>query len=372
MDETVNRVLRQPPSAETGPGARDLLLEAAEEARARWRRRHPDTVPEAVLEDSADLLLAALLAPRGSPIPEEARADEGLLEVRLRLLEFVRHAFVQGAGAAWSDEDGGPDAGRFLAILLRFEELAGVLEPRGEAQLTAGLGGPRAGELLVEIGHDLRSPLTSVLFLAEVLSASPGIRDDRHQLRQLGLIHAAAVTMLTLVNNFIELARTPEQSDEPEPSVFSLADLLEGLRRTLRPLADEKELAFRVSNRVPGSDRRCGYPVALSRILLNLGSNAIRYTDQGSVAIEVHEPAPGLVTLEVVDTGRGMDPERVRSLEDVFEPSATGSGVHFSGSGLGLVIVRKLLRRLGSELHLASKRGKGTRASFTVPLRTAG
>ncbi len=368
----MSRVLRHAPPAGVEPGARDLLLQSGEEARKRWRVRHPDTIPEPVLEDSVDLLLTALLAPPGSPVPEEARADEALLEVRLRLLEFVRNAFVRSAAAAWAGEDGGPDSGRFLQILLRFEELTEALEPRGEAQLTAGLSGPRAGELLVEIAHDLRSPLTSVLFLAEVLSASPGIRDDRHQLRQLGLIHAASVTMLTLVNNFVELARNPGESDEPEPSAFSLADLLEGLQRTLRPLADEKSLDFRVSNRVLGPDRRSGYPVALSRVLLNLGSNAIRYTDQGSVAIEVHEPAPGLVTLEVVDTGRGIDPGQVRRLEDVFEPSATGSGVHFSGSGLGLVIVRKLLRRLGSELDLASEPGKGTRASFTIPLRNAG
>jgi signal transduction histidine kinase len=351
-----------------GASLRKMLERAAEPASGRWAARYPEVAPAGVVDRSLALLVEALSAPPGTAVTAEVREPAALIEVRQILLGLLRGEFAKLVA------EGTHEAGEvpLLHSMLRFEEVAEALDVTGEDQVAAGLSGPRARELLAEIGHDLRSPLTSVLFLSEVLSASPGIREDRHQLRQLGLVHSAAVTMLTLVNNFMELARTGDRAEELKPSSFSLADLLEGSLRTLRPLADEKSLDFVVANRVTGPDRRTGYPVSLSRILLNLGSNAIKFTSEGHVTIRVTEPAPGLVEFVVEDTGPGMDTENQRRLEDVFEPSATGGRVQFSGSGLGLVIVRKLLRRSNSELHLHSEPGRGTRVSFTLPLAEAG
>jgi signal transduction histidine kinase len=357
------------PDPEGALPLRAWLTEAADHAAAAWVERYPEVAPQGVVRDSLALLVGALEEPPGTRIAEGVASPASLVEVRIILLRLLRRRFVRTATAS-AEVLGTPAV--LLPVFLRFEEVSEALDVTGEAQVEAGLSGPRARELLAEVGHDMRSPLTSVLFLSEVLSASPGIRDDRHQLRQLGLIHSAAVTMLTLVNNFIELARTEQGPDEARPSPFSLSDLLEGLLRTLRPLADEKGLALVVQNRVMGPDRRTGFAVPLSRVLLNLGSNAIRYTGEGRVTFEVSEPAPGLVSFVVEDTGPGMDTGNQRSLEDVFEPSATGSGVHFSGSGLGLVIVRKLLRKMGSELDLQSEAGVGTRVAFTLLLAEAG
>jgi signal transduction histidine kinase len=352
-----------------GDDLRSLLERATAPASRRWATRYPEIAPAGVVERSLALLVDALSGPPGTAVPAEIREPSALIEVRQILLDLLRGEFAKLAAEA---DRAGSGSIPLLRGMLRFEEVGEALQVTGEEQVEAGLSGPRARELLAEIGHDLRSPLTSVLFLSEVLSASPGIREDRHQLRQLGLMHSAAVTMLTLVNNFMELARSGDRAEEMKPSPFSLADLLEGSLRTLRPLADEKGLDFVVANRVTGPDRRTGYPVSLSRILLNLGSNAIKFTAEGHVTIRVSEPAPGLVEFVVEDTGPGMDTENQRQLEDVFEPSATGGRVQFSGSGLGLVIVRKLLRRSGSELHLHSEPGRGTRVSFTLPLAEAG
>jgi signal transduction histidine kinase len=368
------------PAPEDAPAVlRRLLDQALPRTRSRWFERHPETVPVAVVEDSLAVLRDALASPAGIGVDPEVLEPSAHIEVRKLLLDLLRgEALVLVAEAMNTPPEKGidgldTDASQLLSLLLRFEDVARAMDVTGDQAVDAGLSGPRARELLAEIGHDLRSPLTSVLFLSEVLSASPGIREDRHQRRQLGLIHSAAVTMITLVNNFMELARTgTSMEEESRPSPFSLADLLEGLLRTLRPLADEKGLRLEVQNTVAGPDRRMGYPVSLSRVLLNLGTNAIKFTEEGRVLVRASEPAPGLVEIQVVDTGPGMSPSQARSLEEVFEPSATGSGIHFSGSGLGLVIVRKLLRRMGSELRVESDPGSGTRAAFTIPLTGAG
>ncbi len=354
-----------------GGALRSLLECAAGAASERWSNRYRDVAPPGAVDAALGLFVDTLCAPPGAVVPDAVREPAAQIEIRQILLAFLRAAFAQGAAAAEAEDDGLGERG-LIEVFLRFDEVAEALEVTGEAQVEAGLSGPRARELLAEIGHDLRSPLTSVLFLSEVLSASPGIREDRHQLRQLGLVHSAAVTMLTLVNNFMELARSGDQAEELKPSTFSLADLLEGSLRTLRPLAEEKGLDLVVANRVTGPDRRTGYPVSLSRVLLNLGSNAIKFTASGHVTIRVSEPAPGLVEFVVEDSGPGMVASNGREPEDVFEPSATGGRVQFSGSGLGLVIVRKLLKRSGSELHIDSEPGRGTRASFTLPLAEAG
>lgn len=348
----------------------DALDASRRAARDAWARRYPNAVSDRVVDGSLRLLGDAVEADPGAPIDPVLREPASLLGVRRALLDLWRQAYAQRIEVP-RDPDGEDDPRRHLDRFLRFEEVRGELDPAWDEQVESALAGPKAHEMLAEIGHDLRSPLTSILFLSEVLKGADGIQDDSGQVRQLGLIYSGALTMLNIVNNFMELVRSGEEPSDPEPTVFSLADLMESTRRTVQPMADERGLALEVSNRPLGSERRTGHPVALSRILLNLVTNALKFTDEGDVMVRADEIVPGTVEFSVRDTGPGISEDHLDALFNVFEPAQDKSGVRFSGSGLGLVIVRRLLQSLGSKLECDSEPGVGSRFWFRIELPEA-
>ncbi|TVP45996.1 MAG: sensor histidine kinase [Gemmatimonadales bacterium] len=344
------------------------LEDSAAAARQYWNRRYPGTITGPALDASLRTLVEAAAGPPGSPLPEGLRSPSTLLHVRRELLDCLRRSFVDELQRPGRDP-GAPGAGdAIVRQMARFEEVRDALDPRPDEQVGASLSGPHAHEILAEVGHDLRSPLTSVLFLSETLRDSPGIRDDAQQVRQLSMIYSGALTMLNVVNNFMELSESRDGQVEADPTVFSVQDLLESTRRTVQPMADAKGLALRTRMELAHSDRRRGHPTVLTRILLNLTTNAVKFTRDGEVRIEAREWDPGIVEILVEDTGPGIDSAREEAIFDVFEPAQDRHGVRFIGSGLGLVIVRRLLATLESELVCDSTVGEGTRMSFRVRL----
>jgi signal transduction histidine kinase len=129
---------------------------------------------------------------------------------------------------------------------------------------------------------------------------------------------------------------------------------------------EEKHIELRVV--VPDRWQAYGHPHALSRVLLNLTTNALKFTDEGSVEIGVRPLPHGRLEYYVQDTGRGISAEQQRDLFHPFK-RRTGpghEGHYFSGSGIGLSIARRLIRAMGSDLSLDSAVGKGTRFSFVL------
>jgi signal transduction histidine kinase len=220
-------------------------------------------------------------------------------------------------------------------------------------------------DFAVEVAHDLRSPLTSILFLSETLRTgqSGDVTDVQHQ--QLGLIYAAALGMVTIASNLIELAQGDERLLDHHAGPFSIADVLDSICDIVRPIAEEKKLALRVLT--PAVDQRLGHPAALSRVLLNLTTNALQNTDQGVVEIEVRSISQDAVEFSVRDTGPGLSEEGREALYDPFR-SRRGHRFGFSGSGLGLAICRRLLAVMNSELHYETAAGWGTRFYFQLDM----
>lgn len=339
---------------------------AAERAARRWAARCGDAVSQEVVYRSISLITEALGAAHGAPLPPALLEDPSLMGVQRPLVDLIREDLLL-APSSLSNGD-------LVGLLRRLEEVRSALDPGWSGQVQAGLMGPEASEMLAEVGHDLRSPLTSVLFLAEVLRSAPGIRDDEHPMRQLGLIYSAAFTMLQIVNNFVELAHGGCEVGPGSATSFSLQELAEEVRRAIQPMADDKGLALVVDTSDLRHDRRLGNPVPLSRILLNLLTNGVKFTHEGSVTLRIrdepppHPDAAGAVHVEVADTGPGLPAEAPDALFQVFEPAQDRSGLRLSGSGLGLVIVRRLLEAMGSSLSWESSPGVGTTFRFALPL----
>ena len=238
----------------------------------------------------------------------------------------------------------------------------------GPHDLADYLTGRNGLDLVVEMAHDLRSPLSSILVLAETLAQGRSGAVTERQRRQLGLIHSAALCLCTTASDVLELARGDRLGDV-EPVPFSLNSVLASVRDLVRPTAEEKGLQVRLTE--PVVDRRKGHPRALSRVLLNLTTNALKFTERGHVDIGVRERGSVRVEFSVTDTGPGISAAAIRSLYHPFRRSSDDARYHFSGSGLGLAICRKLVGAMESELLLETEPGDGTRFFFELNLPKA-
>jgi len=241
-------------------------------------------------------------------------------------------------------------------------------DPREDLRLR--MRSPDAFELLLETAHDFRSPLGSILFLSEALRDGHSGELTELQRSQLGLIYSAAFGLSTIASDIMDLAREQKGLIAGEPVAFRLAEVFSNVEKMVRPIVEEKGLELRVA--VPDRWQVSGHPHALSRVLLNLTTNALKFTDEGFVELGVVPQPHGRVEFYVHDTGRGISPEQQQTL---FQPFRTRSGDpeaghHFSGTGIGLSMARRLLHAMGSDLTLSSSDEHGTRFSFV--LSTAG
>jgi signal transduction histidine kinase len=211
------------------------------------------------------------------------------------------------------------------------------------------------------VSHELRTPLNSIIGLTRLL-ADPAGGLSSEQLYQVELIRKASGTLLTLVNDLLDVAKAESGRFVIDPAEVRLPALLATLDGLTRPMAEGKPV-----NVVVSAD---GAPatiltdeVALTAILRNLLSNAIKYTDEGEVRLDV-TAVPDRVQIRVSDTGIGI-PEG--NLERVFEEFYQVPGVRRGGTGLGLPYARRLAGLLDGELTLTSEAGRGTTAVLSLP-----
>lgn len=214
------------------------------------------------------------------------------------------------------------------------------------------------------LSHDLRTPLHAILSQTQFLIGYSHL--DAADLEHVGGIENAAEQLLGMINDLLDLARLDAGKYEPELETLAAADvvgIMDEVGMLLLPLAEQKHIALRVSDRIPeGSvvaDRRF-----LRRIILNLVSNAVKFTDSGSVSCRI-EKTEGALCLLVQDTGRGMTHE---TLEHLFEPFVQSERQDRErGSGLGLALSLRFARLFGAELMLFSEGpGKGSIARLCL------
>jgi signal transduction histidine kinase len=218
------------------------------------------------------------------------------------------------------------------------------------------------------MAHDLRSPLSSILFLADTLRRGQSGETSDLQRKQLGLIYSAALGLAGVVNDVMELAKGGGTLRDEVEQAFSIAQIVNTVLETVGPVAEEKGITLQKDIQV--GDHVRGHPISTSRVLLNLVTNALHHTSEGFVAVTVKGTGRNEVIFSVEDTGDGI-PEDARGT--VFEPFKRGqdrSRMLFSGTGLGLAIARSLVRAMGGEIDFVSEVGRGTRFWFKVPVAT--
>jgi signal transduction histidine kinase len=224
----------------------------------------------------------------------------------------------------------------------------------------------RRTELLAQVMHDFRSPLTSVFFLADALYAGLSGELSEGQKHQVGLVFTGALSLLTLVDNVLSSRNLETGKFKLETAPFSTHALCEEVERIARPLADQARLRLEFQLSCRGA--RVGDEEVVRRILLNLVNNAINYTDDGSVVVRLEDRDDELL-IQVEDTGPGIDDQKLVDLFKTFRRSTEQrhGERRFSGSGLGLSICHRLTQRAGGEIWVESEVGKGSTFFVRLP-----
>jgi signal transduction histidine kinase len=278
-----------------------------------------------------------------------------------QVLECVRRKFVEEIRSEEAAQ-----AQQAIHILSALGHVQCLLDVASPEQMPDLLAGRDAAGLLIEIAHDMRSPLAAILFLLEMLRTerSGPINELQHQ--QLRLIYGASLGIMQLACDLIDSVRGASRFLGERPTPFSIAETLKSVRDVVQPMAEEKGVTLEFVP--PANDIRMGLPAALNRILLNLTSNAIKFTAAGAVTVAAKELGGHAVEFSVQDSGREIPAAVMEQLFRPFRRSETARARTFSSAGLGLSICHRLTLAMGSELRVTTTPAHGTRFHFAMNL----
>jgi len=225
-------------------------------------------------------------------------------------------------------------------------------------------------DFLATMSHELRTPLNSILGFSEVLGSIDSL-DDK-QKRYVLNIQKSGKTLLEMINDILDLAKIESGKMETRPAEFRIVQVVSAQCDMARPLTERKniDLEIRIEPDLPPLFQD---QARVQQILNNLLSNAIKFTPEGGrIDVEARRDENGFLVLSVGDTGVGISEEDQQTIFEKFRqgktamPSGDAMTREYSGSGLGLSIVKELCRLLGGEVSLQSELGKGS--TFTVRL----
>lgn len=254
-----------------------------------------------------------------------------------------------------------------LAVRGRFKRRQ-VLALAEERRLAAEGLAEAKSTFLATLGHEVRTPMTGVLGMSELLLDTD--LDDR-QRTYATAIRQSGELLLRMVNDSLDLARIEAGRLALEPVPFDVRILIREVADLIRPLAARKGLAFDLTIDGGTPRRVVGDGVRVKQVLLNLLNNALKFTDAGRIGLAVRRTGSGALQMTVTDSGPGMAPEMAARLFQRFE-QAPGIGRRHGGSGLGLAICRELLSLMGGRIAVDSQPGHGARFIVELPLPEAG
>jgi signal transduction histidine kinase len=221
-------------------------------------------------------------------------------------------------------------------------------------------------QFLANMSHELRTPLNAIIGVSEML------REDAEALKQdtepLDRVLGAARHLLALINDILDLSKIEAGRMELHLETFPLAPVINDVAKTIEPMATKNE------NRVAVS---CGTAIGtvhadqmrLRQALLNLMSNANKFTERGTITIDAchrEENGRDWITLAVTDTGIGMTPEQMGKLFQEFSQASSSTASKYGGTGLGLAISKRFCQMMGGDITVESEVGRGS--TFTIRL----
>jgi CheY-like chemotaxis protein/signal transduction histidine kinase len=229
-------------------------------------------------------------------------------------------------------------------------------------------------EFLANMSHELRTPLNSILILASLLADSDEPLSDK-QREFAETIQHSGKDLLNLIDEVLDLAKVESGSMHLSADEIEVRDLVDFLDRTFRPIAESKGVSYRIVTDDTAPQRITSDYTRVKQIAKNLVANAIKFTDDGSVTVQLSAagdtrgtPGDGFLVMTVADTGIGIDEKDHNLIFESFQQAGRGSARQYGGTGLGLAISRELARHLGGEITLRSALGQGSTFTCCLPV----
>ncbi len=261
------------------------------------------------------------------------------------------------------------DAPRYLGIVEDISARIEMEERLRQASAAAAAANAAKSEFLAHMSHEIRTPMNAVLGLAQVLEREPLAPAQRDM---VGRIRGAGQSLLAILNDVLDLSKIEAGQLRIEPRPFDLRALLANLDSLMGQAARAKGLALRIEPPALPPGQLRGDGLRIEQILINLVSNAIKFTERGEVSVRVRtdevEEAQLRVHAEVRDTGIGIAPEAQARLFAPFTQADAGIARRFGGTGLGLSICKRLVELMGGAIGVRSQPGLGSTFWFELPL----
>ncbi|MCD6535166.1 MAG: response regulator [Deltaproteobacteria bacterium] len=263
----------------------------------------------------------------------------------------------------------------YLAIKNDITERLAMERELRDALFQAEAANRVKSEFLANMSHEIRTPMNAVIGMSRLVLESE-LTVEQNDL--IASVYSSATSLLTLLNDILDLSKIEAGQLTLEHNSFSLFSLIDTVKKTMQTLADEKGISFQIlAQREILPDHLKGDEFRLRQILINLINNAIKFTDKGAIKFEIKllasqsDNSKSTIGFSVADTGIGIPAEKLLHIFDNFSQADSTTARKYGGSGLGLAISRQLVEMMGGSLTVVSEVDSGSVFSFFIQLETA-
>lgn len=246
------------------------------------------------------------------------------------------------------------------------QRLQELLIERTEQARLADQANETKSRFLANMSHELRTPLNAILGISEMLYEEAEEDGEEHLLEPLNRVNGAGKHLLKLINDILDLSKIEAGKIEFHIEDMNVVDFMNDIGLTIQPLAGSNNISLVYEDNLPNMKVDI---TRLKQVILNLMSNACKFTDNGEVKLEVSHEDNGDMLFAVTDTGIGITDEQIGRLFNDFQQADTSTTKEFGGTGLGLSICKKLLRMMDGDIDVKSESGKGSTFTARIPCK---